>query len=276
MDTVENLNDAVIQHGPHNDRIYLMRLKTTDPRNLLTALDKMAQARGYGKICAKIPEAAWPAFQSAGYVKEAVIPGFFAKKSAGLFVAKFFSAQRQKAPLAEKQVQTILQSDSKRSAQRNGSDEGRADIVACQVRDAEVMSRVYQQVFKSYPFPIQDPAHLEHMIAKGTRYVSIRVKGKITAVAAAEIDLDGSHTEMTDFATLAQWRGRGFAGMLLRHLHHKTREMGIATAYTIARAAAPGMNFVFKNSGYTYGGLLANNSQICGGIESMTVWYRHL
>jgi hypothetical protein len=56
----------------------------------------------------------------------------------------------------------------------------------------------------------------------------------------------------------------------------KTRKLGIKTAYTIARAASHGMNSVFKNGGYTYSGLLKNNSQICGSIQSMTVWYKHL
>jgi hypothetical protein len=67
-----------------------------------------------------------------------------------------------------------------------------------------------------------------------------------------------------------------FAGTLLSHMDKKACELGIKTAYTIARAASPGMNAVFQNSGYNYAGLLKNNSQICGSIQSMTVWYKHL
>jgi hypothetical protein len=36
------------------------------------------------------------------------------------------------------------------------------------------------------------------------------------------------------------------------------------------------MNSVFGNCGYRYAGLLKNNSQICGSIQSMTVWYQRL
>ena len=51
---------------------------------------------------------------------------------------------------------------------------------------------------------------------------------------------------------------------------------GIKTAFTIARAASPGMNAVFRKHGYRYAGLLRNNTQIGGRLESMTVWYKPL
>jgi hypothetical protein len=68
----------------------------------------------------------------------------------------------------------------------------------------------------------------------------------------------------------------GLAGLLLRHMDRKMRDRGIKTAYTIARAASHGMNTVFRNKRYLYAGLLKNNTQISGQIESMTVWYKPL
>ena len=191
MDIIENIKGSVIQHGPHNKRIYLMRLNTDDPHGLIATLDDMALKNGYGKIFAKIPAPSWKAF-------------------------------------------------------------------------------------KSYPFPIQKPTYLKRMIQEGVLYFCICIESRIAAIAAAEIDLDSKNAEMTDFATLPKWRGMGFAGMLLSHMDKKTRKLGIQTAYTIAKAASLGMNSVFKNSGYNYAGLLKNNSQICGSIQSMTVWYKHL
>ena len=150
------------------------------------------------------------------------------------------------------------------------------NIDSCNASDTEEMSLVYRQVFRSYPFPIQAPAFLERMMNLGNLYFCIRVDERIVALAAAEIDLPNQAAEMTDFATLRQWRGNGFAGRLLRHMHRQVRDMEIQTAYTIARAASHGMNTVFKNSGYRYAGLLKNNSQICGSIQNMMIWYRHL
>ena len=138
------------------------------------------------------------------------------------------------------------------------------------------MSAIYQEVFKSYPFPIQKQTYLKRMMKRGVLYFCIRVEGKIAAISAAEIDFVSNNVEMTDFATTPKLRGMGFAGMLLSHMDDKARKLGIKTAYTIARAASHGMNAVFKNRGYNYSGLLKNNSQICGSIQSMTVWYKHL
>jgi putative beta-lysine N-acetyltransferase len=112
------------------------------------------------------------------------------------------------------------------------------------------------------------------MIKMGVPYFCIRMKGKIVAVAAAEIDRAGQNAEMTDFATLPAWQKKGFAGVLLNHMERKVGDLGVKTVYTIARAASTGMNIVFKRHGYEYAGLLKNNSQICGSIQSMTVWYK--
>ncbi|MDX2501907.1 MAG: putative beta-lysine N-acetyltransferase, partial [Deltaproteobacteria bacterium] len=92
MDLIENINGSLIQHGPHNNRIYLMRLNPNHIASLIAVLDEMALQKGYGKIFAKIPAPAWDAFRSAGYIKEAVVPGFFTDKIDGFFIAKYFSA----------------------------------------------------------------------------------------------------------------------------------------------------------------------------------------
>jgi beta-lysine N6-acetyltransferase len=275
VDIIENINGSVIQHGPHNNRIYLMRLKTDNAHSLIVTLDDMASKNGYGKIFAKIPTPAWNAFKSADYIKEAVVPGFFKGKTDGFFIAKYFSEKRQKAQNVEKLLGLVKQT-GKRSA-KNNHRTGKAtrEVVSCKPSDAEEMSVIYQQVFKSYPFPIQKPIYLKRMMKEGVLYFRIRIEGRIAAIAAAEIDLVNQNAEMTDFATLPKWRGKGLAGMLLSHMDKKTRKLGIKTAYTIARAASHGMNSVFKNSGYNYSGLLKNNSQICGSIQSMTVWYKH-
>lgn len=253
-----------------------MRLNTDNTYGLIATLDDMAIKNGYGKIFAKIPATEWCAFKSADYIKEAVVPGFFTGKTDGFFVAKYFSARRQRAPNVENLVDPITQPGE--ISVNNIYRTGRAtpDVVSCKPPDAADMSVIYQEVFKSYPFPIQKPTYLKRMMKAGVRYYCIRIEGRIAAIAATEIDLARKNAEMTDFATLSKWRGRGLAGMLLRHMDKKARELGLKTAYTIARAASHGMNSVFQNNGYNYAGLLKNNSQICGSIQSMTVWYKHL
>jgi hypothetical protein len=36
------------------------------------------------------------------------------------------------------------------------------------------------------------------------------------------------------------------------------------------------MNITFSKLGYKYGGLLKNNTNISGAIESMNVWYKEI
>jgi len=276
VDTIENVKGSAIQHGPHNDRIYLMRLNTNDTHGLFAALDDMALKNGYGKIFAKIPEPEWNAFKSADYIKEAVVPGFFAGKTDGFFIAKYFCIRRKKAQNLEKLKRLVKQTGEGSANNMHGRGRAIWDVVLCNPSDAAEMSAIYQRVFTSYPFPIQKPAYLKRMMKEDVLYYCIRIEGRIAAIAAAEVDFANKNAEMTDFATLPEWRGMGLAGMLLNYMDEKARELGAKTAYTIARAVSNGMNYVFQNSGYNYSGLLKNNSQICGSIQSMTVWYKHL
>ena len=110
----------------------------------------------------------------------------------------------------------------------------------------------------------------------GARYFCIRPQGRIVAIAAAEINAEHQNAEMTDFATLPGWRGRGLAGLLLCQLELTARELGMKTAYTISRAASKPMNAVFYSRGYAYAGFLRKNTSIGGRLESMTVWHKFL
>jgi putative beta-lysine N-acetyltransferase len=253
-----------------------MHLKSDDPRGLIATLEEMAAAHGYGKIFAKIPAPAWDVFQAAGYGIEAVVPGLFQGKTDGFFLAKYFAAERQKAENLPSPLQPGDADKKKKADRRSRTTSASGDIVSCRPAEADEMSAVYRRVFASYPFPIQDAAHLQQMMTAGARFYCIRINKQMAAVAAADIDREGNNAEMTDFATLPKWRGMGLAGRLLDHMDRETARAGIHTAYTIARADSEGMNRVFQNNGYRYAGVLINNSQIGGSIRSMTVWYKHL
>jgi putative beta-lysine N-acetyltransferase len=251
-------------------------LNTRDVGGLIAALDEMSLEKGYRKIFAKIPALEWKAFKSADYVKEAVVPGFFKGKTDGYFIAKYFPAGRKDVPNVEKYSNIVRQTVDGSASRRHRSDRVMREVVICKPSDAKEMSAFYRKVFKSYPFPIQNPKYLKRMMKEGVLYFCIRIEGRLAALAAAEVDLANQNAEMTDFATFPEWRGMGFAGLLLSFMDMRARELGLKTAYTIARAESPEMNFVFQNGGYIYAGLLTNNSQICGKIQSMTVWYKHL
>jgi beta-lysine N6-acetyltransferase len=273
-DFIENIGGSIIQHGHHNNRIYLVKLNTDNVQHLIAMLDDMALGRGYGKIFAKVPEPAWNDFESAGYTKEAVVPGYVLGKTDGYFIAKYFSAERERPEGGQSDWSPTRRFENRFASIYQQAGKSLHAVFPCKPSDAKEMSSVYQRTFKSYPFPIQRPAYLKQVMRKDTLYFGIRINNKIVALAGVEIDLVNRNVEMTDFATLPRWRGKGFAQTLLSHMDGKVRELGIKTAYTIARAKSDSMNLVFGKSGYRFAGLLKNNSHISGGIQDMTVWYK--
>ena len=90
------------------------------------------------------------------------------------------------------------------------------------------------------------------------------------------MDAEHENAEMTDFATLPEFRAQGYAGILLKTMEEQMEKKGIKTVFTIARALSSGMNITFAKNGYTYGGRLVNNTNISGNIESMNIWYKKL
>ncbi len=275
-DAVEKIGSSVIQHGRYNNRIYVMKLDPGDAPGLLHVLDAMAGEKGYDKIIAKAPALLGKDLEANGYRVEARIPGFFKGEVDGLFLGKYFSEDRGREK-NEKEIKAIM-ARVEEAGGESGDRAGRwtYKASACTPSDADELSRLYRDVFPSYPFPIHDPDYLKRMMSEDIHYYAIREEGRIVALAAAELDATGRNSEMTDFATLPDWRGRGMAGALLAFMDEEARRMGIVTAYTIARALSPGMNCVFKRGGYTHGGLLTNNTNISGSIQPMAVWYKPL
>ncbi len=62
FDTTINISNSKIQHGPKNNRIYLMHLQKEDMPKILDDLDSLANFYGYSKIFAKVPKASAKTF----------------------------------------------------------------------------------------------------------------------------------------------------------------------------------------------------------------------
>jgi beta-lysine N6-acetyltransferase len=273
-DRIERLGGSLIQHGPLNDRIYLMKIGAEPPVKVLSRLDALAGKRGYSKIFAKVPARARHAFLDHGYEEEAAVPGLFHGREDGLFLSLFPRSWRAQDSRMSKVEQVLDTALKKRGA---GLKEGTIP----QVRQlgpehAGGMADFYGKIFDSYPFPIHDPEYLRETMAENIHYFGILGKGGLSALSSSEMDTVGANVELTDFATSPEWRGKGLAGALIRDMEGRMAERGMATAFTIARAESFGMNIAFARMGYRYGGTLVNNTNIGGRLESMNVWYRAL
>ena len=138
------------------------------------------------------------------------------------------------------------------------------------------ITRIYRKVFNSYPFPIDDPEYILKTMKGNVRYFGIEKKGNLIALASAEIDRAGSNAEMTDFATMPEYRGNSLATLLLAAMEKGMSKSGIKTLFTIARLNSLAMNKTFLKLQYIYSGTLVKNTNIAGKIESMNVYYKHL
>ena len=274
-DRIESLGASTVQHGPLNDRVYLMHLAPGDGEEIVERLGRLADRGGRSKVFAKVPtgRAAW--FTSQGYVIEAEIPPGPGGEEGLVFVSRFVDPARG-IPRDGAAVAAVLE---RARVDRAG---GAAPALPPGMveapggtEDAEAIARLYGAVFESYPFPIHEPDFIRRSMDGGVRYVLIRtLEGRLVAVSSAEPAGGGEMLEMTDFATAPDFRGQGLARRLLATMVRDAHGRGIPLSFTIARAVSAGMNLTFHRGGYRFAGTLVNNTNISGGLESMNVWYR--
>jgi putative beta-lysine N-acetyltransferase len=144
------------------------------------------------------------------------------------------------------------------------------------LEDIPDICSLYQKTFTTYPFPIHDDKYIIKVMKEGTVFFVCDIQGKIAAVGSCEIDIDTSSVEMTDLATDLPFRGYGLSKMILSEMESQMMQSNIHTAYTICRSLPVPVNRLFAHAGYQFGGTLINNTNICGTIESMNVWYKPL
>lgn len=277
MDKLEKLQcGSLIQHGKYNDRIYLMKIGPDAPEGLPQLLISMAKHHSYSKVFAKLPESASDNFYQAGFQKEASVPEFYNSEDTGVFLAYYLEPKRAEEKTKAVYAKNIALALDKHKSKIAEFDDGTFSLRACTQEDVEAMAEIYRKVFASYPFPVHDSDYILETMRNNVDYFCAETKGKIVALASSEKDIKASNVEMTDFATLPRWRGNRLAIHLLKLMEGEMRKQGIKTAYTIARAASPGMNITFSKLGYTFGGRLKNNTNISGTIESMNIWYKTL
>ena len=275
-DTITKINCTLIQHGTFNNRVYIMKLADSRVSETIQEIEKLIKENEYTKVIGKIPIWARSTFEKMGYKVEASIPNFYHGSEDVFFMAKYFLSER-KVEQNPEAVQEVLDAARAKEGQGVTSEiKPPFEFTGADLSDAQEIADVYRQVFESYPFPIHEVDYIRKTMEENVVYFCIRENGKIVSVASSEMDLKGENVEMTDFATLQEYRGNSFAVFLLEKMGEAMRERGMKTAYTIARALSYGMNITFARLGYSYGGTLTNNTDICGELESMNIWYKPL
>jgi beta-lysine N6-acetyltransferase len=277
VDMVRKIGGSVLQHGKHNDRVYVMKLEVVDAINVAEAVEELMTKHDYSKVVAKVPSSCSTYFADRGYVEEARVPRLYnLGRDDGLFLVRYAKDWRRVRE-SEAEIRRLTAAAASRKEVAPPALPAGFTLRELSSLDADAMARVYKEVFESYPFPIHDPTYLRKTLTANVRYFGVEAPGEgLVALSSAEMDKVGGNVEMTDFATLTPHRGRGLALHLLRAMQKAMAAVGFSMAYTIARALSPGMNMTFGKAGYRHGGTLWTNTNIGGSMESMNVWYRAL
>lgn len=278
FDTVETYNKSKIQHGPYNDRVYLMKLSRDDFPAIIDYLDTLATAHGYSKLFIKIPAWATKEFLRKGYHTEAIIPRFYRGNIDGYFLACYRTKTRKhvSAPLQQQMKKVLHAALNNRGQSRKISSESADSVTLLEETHADQLASLYRTVFQTYPFPIFNPDYIKQKMKKDTRFYGVFHGDDLIAASSSELDYDSSNVEFTDFATLPAHRGDNISYVLLRRMESDMKQMKMITGYTIARSLSYGMNITFCRGAYHYAGTLVNNTCISGDIQSMNVYHKRL
>ena len=252
-----------------------MKLADQDYPGVVKRLEDIAEQNNYIKIFAKVRNKHLDKFLSNDYEQEAHIPDFYANGEKVFFLGKFLDDGRMKISNQERIDKVIQVAKGKSTIKNLHHLDPQFDFRITKKADAEDMVKVYKQVFPTYPFPIHDPDYIRKTMDDNLIYFGIWKDEELIALSSTEMDREEKNVEMTDFATLPEYRGNSFALFLLDKMEEKMEQLGIDTFYTIARSVSFGMNITFAKMGYKYTGTLKNNTNISGNIESMNVWYKN-
>nr|WP_278336916.1 putative beta-lysine N-acetyltransferase [Clostridium grantii] len=207
---------------------------------------------------------------------DATIPGFYKEAEPLIFLSKFLSKERSSVKDSKKikEIINICYGKDRIGKQIEINEQYHFEV--CDKNDIKEMCEVYKKVFETYHFPIFNEDYIEKTMNQNLIYFSIKNKEKIVSLSSTEMDYTSKSVEMTDFATLSEYRGKGFSVFLLNKMEEEMRQKNFHVAYTIARAVSYGMNITFSKLNYKYAGTLINNTNISGDLESMNVWYKIL
>ncbi len=277
QDKIEKIGKgSVIQHGSLNKRVYLMKLKEEDSPFIISQLNNLARKYGYTKLFCKVPDWAAPLFYANGFILEAQIPKCYGNKNDAFLVSKFLNSDRL-LEIETEQLYEFSKMLLDAGILNKNLDRSSGFVVkSLGENESEQIAEIYREVFLTYPFPIHNPAYIENSMNEDVQYFGIEIKGKLVALASAEVDKSDLNAEVTDFATLPKARGKNLSVHLLQTIEEEMKKQGIKTLYTIARLNSIGMNKTFLKMGYTYSGTLIKNTNISGNIESMNVFYKHI
>ncbi len=258
-----------------NERVKVLDYHGANIPALAEYLNYLARENGFGKVVLVSREADWETFLSRGFILEGFIKSYFRGKT-GYCLSRFFGKERRISQFIEDEDEILQQILAQPAAVKLKKLPEGSRLRSAGTDDIPVLVELFTAVFPSYPTPLNRPEYLEQVIGKKAHFKVIENQGKIISAASAEFSRTNMAAEMTDCATLPDYRGQGLMSILINALEDEMRKEQMQTLYSLSRALSHGINLVFHRHGYTYGGRLINNCNIMGKFEDMNLWVKEL
>lgn len=274
-DTMELIGNSLVQHGPGNDRASLLRLHPDDAAGIVDTLEELACSQGYSKVCVRIPSWETPRFVRGGYHLEAAIPRFYAEGGSYCFMAKYLSQERktERQPLLVREVLVAADAQQRGAVTRLPA--------SCALRlalkqDADQMAHLYRAAFTNRPTLLHDPARIRGAMRESSLFFGVWQGESLVALCCASVDSASYSAELSDFATLPEFRGQGLAQHLVQQTEGHLHTMGIRSLFALTGAYSFAMNLTLARNGYHFGGTLTNDNNSYGQLESVNLWHKLL
>lgn len=253
-------------------RIWVTGYSTEEPDALRSFLTDLALRRGMEKIVLPVRSSDVQNMAGNGFHEEGRIPGYFHDEDSHFLAA--FPIHERSVSITLEHEKGMLHDITTTPRLFKVSFPPGITVRRAEKSDSSELAKLFSTVFKSYPTPVYDQRYLDRTIEKGDIFLVACIEKTVVAVAAAEIDWEHKRAELSDCATLPDYRGLGLNTLLLAKLEEECLSRNINCIFSLARASSYGMNLVLHRLGYIYGGTLVNNCHIGGRLENMNVWSR--
>jgi putative beta-lysine N-acetyltransferase len=265
---------ALIKMDTFNQRIKIITC-SGDLESLLNKLIASSENQKISKIFSIVSYDDIDTFKKQNFIIEAKIDQFI-KGEPGYFVSKFLNSDRKMSLYLPEEEEVLIKSREYITQHYTHSTYDYYTIRNGTKEDAKALANLYNEVFETYPSPMNDPHYIQKAMNNNTCFKVAVFNGKIVSAASADMDSFNMNVEMTDCATTKNHRGNGLMGRLIFELEKDLRKKDYKVLYSTARAISTGINIVFAKHDYMYGGRLVNHCHICGQFENMNIWLKVL
>ena len=257
----------------YNKRLKILDYEAEDYTAMVHRLMWLAEANDFDKVFVKAPKSDFQKWLSHGYMMEGILRYYFHGEDAYV-LSRFSSTARAQSNELVKEARLIEDLIYSSQPGKVRALDSEIKIIQAKPEDIPHLVHIYRSVFETYPSPLTNPDYIKFTMDRNVICRMAMRDNQAFAAASSELDRKHSNAEITDCATVPEEQGKGIMQHILKELEEDLREIGIKTAYTLARGMSVGMNRVFFRLGYEFSGRLINNCDIFGKFEDMNIWVK--